>query len=106
MALRLATMHVDNVVQANLAACVAPGVAGRAFNIAAGNRITLMELLTTLEDILGVKATPTFSSARIGDVPHSYAAIDVARTLLGYEPTMGFREGLELTVTSMKDRRS
>ena len=96
--------HVDNVVQANLAACVAPNVAGRAFNIAAGNRITLLELLKVLGEILGVKATPRFNHARIGDVPHSYAAIDAARALLGYEPSVGFREGLELTVASMKDR--
>jgi nucleoside-diphosphate-sugar epimerase len=96
--------YVDNVVQANLAACVAPNVAGRVFNIAAGNRISVMELLHALEEILGVAASPEFNSARMGDVRHSYAAIGAAHSAFGYEPKVGFHDGLALTVAWMKRR--
>jgi UDP-glucose 4-epimerase len=94
--------YVDNVVQANLAACLAPNVAGRVFNIAAGTRFSLMELLGILEQILTTSITPKFNPSRMGDVPHSYAAIEAAREALGYEPQIGFKEGLELTVNAMR----
>lgn len=93
---------VENVVSANLAACTAPNVAGRIFNIAAGKRISVLELLQNLGDIVGQVPKPTFHPSRIGDILHSYASIEAARHALGYQPKVGFREGLSRTVAAMK----
>jgi len=89
---------VDNVVQANLKAAEAPGVGGEVFNIACGQRYSILDLANALNRILGTDITPTFSEPRRGDVPHSLADIEKARRLLGYDPTVSFEEGLERTV--------
>ena len=94
---------VDNVVQANLKAATASGAPGQVFNIAAGQRYSLLDLLAELERITGQKARPEFNSSRVGDVPHSYADISAAMQALGYEPSVGFQQGLESTVHTMRD---
>lgn len=94
---------VDNVVQANLAACDAPNVAGQVFNIAAGSRHSLLALVENLERITGKKIPMEFNPSRLGDVPHSYGSIEAAQQALGYVPTVGFSEGLERTVKAMVD---
>jgi nucleoside-diphosphate-sugar epimerase len=93
--------YVANVVQANLAACSVAAAAGRVMNIAAGHRTSVMELLAALADVLGYTVAPEYCPSRIGDVPHSYADISIARAVLGYEPTVGLVEGLRLTAQSM-----
>ena len=89
---------VDNVVQANLRAAKASGVTGEVFNIACGQRYTLLDLVDRLNRILGTRLEPRFGEARAGDVKHSLADIDKARRLLDYEPSISFDEGLERTV--------
>jgi UDP-glucose 4-epimerase len=94
--------YVDNVVQANLAACSAPNVAGRLFNVAAGARYSLLDLINQLAEIMGQPVDPVFHSSRMGDVPHSYASIEAAHQALGYRPTVAFAEGLRRTVEAMR----
>lgn len=89
---------VGDVVRGVLAACDAPGLSGEVLNVAAGGRATLLDLLSTLQRILGTNVQPTFDTARPGDVRHSQADISKARDLLGYEPVVGFAEGLRQTV--------
>lgn len=91
--------HVDDIVKANLGACFARQEAlGKAFNIACGRRYSLLELLGELQALIGKKLEPTFEDARKGDVRHSMADISLARTVLGFAPETGFRQGLEKTV--------
>jgi nucleoside-diphosphate-sugar epimerase len=90
--------YIDNVVQANLRAAETPGVGGEVFNVACGQRFTLLDLVDSLNKILGTNVQPTFGPPRPGDVMHSLADINKARTLLGYEPSLTFEEGLERTV--------
>lgn len=90
--------YIDNVVNANLKACTAPEGAGDAMNVACGDRFTLLELLEVLGKLLGVKPNPEFQPARPGDVKHSQASIERARKLIGFEPGIGFEEGLSHTV--------
>ena len=90
--------YIDNVVQANLLACEAPGVGGEVFNVACGQRFTLLDLVAALNKILGTSLEPTFGPRRQGDVMHSLADIEKARQLLGYEPSTSFEAGLERTV--------
>ena len=90
--------YIDNVISANLLACRAEGAAGRVFNVACGESYTLLDLVDSLNELLDRRLEPRFAEARDGDVRHSLAGIDHARQVLGYEPLIGFREGLERTV--------
>jgi nucleoside-diphosphate-sugar epimerase len=86
---------VANVVAANILACHASEkVVGQVFNIACGESISILELIDTLNDVMGTSIAPKFGPARRGDVKRSVACIDKARELLGYMPEIGFREGL------------
>jgi len=90
--------YIDNVVAANLQACTAPDGAGEAMNVACGDRFTLLDLLGVLGSLLGVAPNPEFQPARPGDVKHSQASIERARKLIGFQPGIGFEEGLARTV--------
>jgi UDP-glucose 4-epimerase len=89
--------YIDNVVQANLLACEAPNCAGRVLNAGTGGRYTLNETLRLLEKISGKKATAKYEPPRSGDILHSQADITEARKVLGYDPKIGFEEGLRRT---------
>ena len=86
--------YVANVVDANLLAAEAEGVAGRVFNAAAGGSITLLDLLDALNEFLGTHINPRHDPPRPGDIRESPADIQNAPELLGYEPKVDFREGL------------
>jgi UDP-glucose 4-epimerase len=90
--------YVDNVVEANLRACVAEGAAGRAFNIGCGVRTSLLELIAALGELQGSSIAPRCSPARVGDVRDSLADITAAREVLGYSAAVSFKEGLQRTL--------
>lgn len=89
---------VANVVHANLLAADAAGVAGRTINAADGRSIDLLTLLEMLNRLLGLNVQPKFAPPRQGDVRESQADITLARKLLGYEPQVGFEEGLRRSI--------
>ena len=90
--------YIENVVEANLAACTAGKGTGQAINIACGERYTLNDLLKTLSRLMGVRAEPRFLPPRPGDVHHSQASIQLAAQELGFHPRVTFEEGLTRTV--------
>jgi UDP-glucose 4-epimerase len=91
--------YVDNVVQANLKAAVAPPeAAGRVFNVGNGRSTSLLELLKILNEIMGGRIEPIFAPPRAGDVRDSLAEIGLARRILGYEPAVDLPTGLRPTV--------
>ena len=92
--------YVANVVQANLRAldASATNVAGQVFNVACGKRHTLNEVFRTLADLTGYQGPPNYGPDRAGDVRDSLADISAARQAFGYEPEVGFAEGLGRTV--------
>ena len=86
-------------MEANLAACVASKEAlGESFNIACGERISLLQLVDTINRVTGKNVTPKFDPPRPGDILHSLADVTKARKLLGWKPTVNFREGIEKTI--------
>lgn len=93
---------VDNVVAANLAAMAAPVAAGEVYNIGTGRGITVNELVASLNQILGSDLVPKYGPSRVGDVRVSVADIGRARRDLGYDPRVGFEEGLRQTVDWMR----
>ncbi len=94
-------VYVDNVVKANLLAAAAPDAVGQAINIGSGEQVSLNTLLRAAGELLGVQVQADYRAARAGDVRHSFAAIERARKLLGYEPTIAFREGLARTLAAL-----
>jgi len=92
--------YIDNVVDANLLAAAAPAekVAGQLMNTATGARITLNQTLEILCDLTGYAGKPAYAEGRAGDIKDSLADISLAGELLGYKPTVDFREGLRRTV--------
>src|ERR1700688_3212891 len=89
--------YVGNVVEANLLACEAKRAAGLAINIGTGSRYTLNQTLALLEKITGRPAKAKYVSPREGDIRDSQADITLARDVLGYNPRIGFEEGLKHT---------
>jgi nucleoside-diphosphate-sugar epimerase len=89
--------YVENVVQANLLACEAPGASGKVFNIGTGARITLNETLRLLEQITGKSIDAKYDPPREGDIRDSQAEIALGRSILGYDPCVAFEEGLRRT---------
>lgn len=92
--------YIDNVVRANALAATAPAarVSGNVYNVACGEQHSLLDTYDTLADIIGFEQRPVFASSRNGDIQHSLADITRARRDLGYEPKVGFREGLHRTI--------
>jgi nucleoside-diphosphate-sugar epimerase len=99
--------YIDNVVQANLKACVAPAakVAGQVFNIACGQRTTLNQTFAVLQRLTGFEGKPLYAATRAGDIKHSLADIRAAREAMGYEPSVDFEEGLRRTIVFYKEAK-
>jgi len=89
---------VANTVEANLLAATTPNVAGQVFNLACGQRYTLLDLIATLNEILGTQIEPIFAPARSGDVKHSLADISRVQEKMDYTVQFDFRAGLAKTV--------
>ena len=94
--------YVGDVVEGVLAAAEAPGVAGEVINVAAGGRISLLDLVRTLQGILDRQIEPTFGPTREGDVRDSQADITKAKRLLGFAASVSLEEGLRRTVAWYK----
>jgi UDP-N-acetylglucosamine 4-epimerase len=89
--------YVDNAVQANLLALFTdnPDALNQVYNIACGEQTTLVDLYAQLQHAAGTDIPPVHGPDRPGDVRHSLADISKARHLLGYQPKIGIKEGLE-----------
>jgi len=95
--------YIDNVVHGLRLAADAPAAAGKTINVATGGRVTLLELVDALNEMLGTNIAPVFLDPRPGDILHSRADISRARDLLDYEPIVPFVDGLARTVTYYRE---
>ena len=96
--------YIENVIEANLKACLAPHeAAGEAFNIAYGGREYLVDIYYSLTKALGVDIEPRFGPNRAGDIKHSNADISKAQEMLGYDPDYGFERGLNEAIAWYKE---
>ena len=96
--------YIDNVIEANLRACLAPSeAAGNAFNIAYGGREYLIDIYYELCKALELEVEPNFGPDRAGDIKHSNADISKARKLLGYDPDYDFEKGIKLAIDWYKE---
>ena len=90
--------YVTNVVDGVLRACDADKASGEVINVATGGRISLNELLRTMNRIVGTNTNAVYQDGRAGDVRDSQADITKARQLLGYVPIVSLEEGLRHTL--------
>jgi len=94
--------HVDDIVKANILA-VESDVAGEIFNIGGdGERVVLNDAIDLMEEIIGKEANREYQKVVKGDVKHTSADTSKAKKLLGYEPEVGFEEGLKREVEFLK----
>lgn len=95
--------YIDNVVLGNMLAMHSDQAAGEIFNIACGERITLLNLVEQLNALLGKNIQPHHAPPRTGDIQHSRAEISKARQRLNYEPVVPFSDGLARTLQWYKE---
>jgi UDP-N-acetylglucosamine/UDP-N-acetyl-alpha-D-glucosaminouronate 4-epimerase len=98
--------YIDNVVSANLLAARAEAraVSGKSYNVGCGSRTSLLEIVGLLETMLGRSLARKHEPGRVGDVPHTLADVSAAKRDMGYEPLVGFEEGLRRTVQFFRGR--
>ncbi|UCD74534.1 MAG: NAD-dependent epimerase/dehydratase family protein [Phycisphaerales bacterium] len=88
--------HVANAVHANLlAGSCRKELRGEVVNIACGEAFSVLHLLRSIAEYLGVEPDCEFAPPRVGEILHSQASIEAARELIGFEPVMPFDRGLK-----------
>ena len=97
--------YIANVVDGVLRAVEAPQAAGEVINVATGGRISLNDLLRTMQAIVGSSVKPIYKDGRAGDVRDSQADVSKARELLGYVPSVSLEEGLGHTLAWARARK-
>ena len=96
--------YIDNVIEANLKACIASHeAAGQAYNIAYGGRVYLIDIYNHLLKALDKDIEPNFGPNRKGDIKHSNADISKAATLLDYRPEYSFEDGIKCAIDWYKE---
>jgi UDP-glucose 4-epimerase len=98
--------YIDNAVSANLLSMTVPAekVAGNVFNVACGERHTLNETFRVLAELLDFPEQPIYAAPRTGDIRDSLADVSAAREAFGYQPVVGFKEGLRRTVAWYREQ--
>lgn len=96
--------YIENVIEANLKACLAPSEeSGSVFNIAYGGRQYLIDIYKEMCKVLDKDIEPRFGPDREGDIKHSHADISRAKKILGYDPDYDFATGLKLAIEWYKN---
>jgi nucleoside-diphosphate-sugar epimerase len=86
------------VVEANILAAQKDNLGGEVFNVASGRDYSVLELVKTLNKIIGKEIKPVFLGLRPGDVFRTSADLSKVKRILGFHPEIDFQEGLKLTV--------
>lgn len=96
---------VENAVQANIKAMAISSLAKHeVMNVACGDQITLNQMINLLQDISFKSIKALYGAERLGDVRHSRANITKIQNVLGYNPIIRFREGLEIVYSWYKEK--
>jgi UDP-N-acetylglucosamine/UDP-N-acetylgalactosamine 4-epimerase len=94
--------YIENAVQANILGLTTENEEcfGEAFNIGAGGQFSLLQLITILNKELKTEIVPLFGENRPGDIPHSFANISKAQSMIGYDPKISFEDGIHKLIIS------
>lgn len=96
--------YIDNVVEANLLALKARRANGEVFNVACGERFSLLQMAGLIERLLKKRLRRIHAASRAGDVRHTLADISRARRLLNWRPSVSFEEGIRRTLSYLEGR--
>ncbi len=95
--------YVDDIVEATRRASTAPAD-GLAINVGGGSRITLSGVIDLLGEVIGGRLVVEHTATARGDVKHTWADLTRARSLLGFHPRVGLREGLSAEAEWLRGR--
>lgn len=90
--------YIANVVDANILAAIKDYEPGLAINCACHDQITLNQLVDELNKLLGKQIKPKYVDPRPGDIKHSFADIEKIKSVLGFNPSVSFEDGLKKTI--------
>jgi UDP-glucose 4-epimerase len=85
---------VGDIISANLAAATIPEAVGQVFNIGGGSRVSLSEVLKTMEEIVGTTIKKEYVETAMGDARHTSADVSKAKQILNYKPKIPLVDGL------------
>ena len=94
--------YIDNVVAANILA-IESDIETNVFNIGAGGNTSIKVLFSEIKQLLKSDIEAEYGPFRKGDIPHSFANIEKAKSLLNYNPSVNILQGLEKTVNYFKN---
>jgi dTDP-L-rhamnose 4-epimerase len=98
-------VSVHDIVQALLLSAQEEAAVGKAFNVGSGRAVTVREVAETLASVMGTGIEPKVTGKyRVGDIRNCYADISLAREVLGYEPRVTFRAGMEELVGWLREQ--
>lgn len=95
--------YIDNVVHANRLAAEAKETHGEVINAACGNAVTVNQVISLINKLLGKNVAANHVPDRAGDIKHSLADISLAKKVIGYEPIVSFDEGLRQAIDWYRD---
>ena len=91
--------YVDNVLEANWLAAIAPETRGQSLNISTASAVSVNTVVRTIRTLLGRDhLEPIYAPPRPGDIKHSLADVTKARQLIGYEPKVSFDAGIRRAI--------
>lgn len=96
--------YIDNVVSANYLSAITPGIKHEIFNVANGEDHSVLELVQTINKIIGKNIKPKLLPLRAGDVFKTHADISKIQKKLKFKVKIGFEEGLKRTVEYFKEK--
>lgn len=91
-------VYIDDVVNALVAAATVPQVDRQVINVGSGRETSINELVEAIGQVLGRPLEPIYNLNHSGGVERMCADLTRARALLGYEPSVGLLDGLQLTL--------
>ena len=96
--------YIQNVISANILAATTAGIKHEVFNVANGQENTVLNLVASLNRIMGKNIQPKLLPIRSGDVFRTSADISKISQKINYKPLVNFEEGLKLTVAYFKQK--
>lgn len=86
--------YIDDIVSGIMGAIAYNSNEFEVFNLGNTHAVSLMQLITTIEDVMGKKANLLFGPEQVGDVPYTWSNIEKSQKLLGYNPQTSIKEGI------------
>jgi len=92
---------IEDILEATIAASKTD-VVGEAFNIGGGSRVTLLQVINLIGEVLGKSVNAGYTPTQHGDVLHTWADISKAQKILHYQPQVSLQEGLKEEINWLK----